>query len=86
MEHVTDIDKKDYIDACKVVVKTMISSEKIELTEHELTLLTEEIMDTSLMMGGDYSEQHIKEVTQQYIQSHFLPRFRRAHQGESYDL
>lgn len=86
MEHITDIDKKDYIDDCKAVVKSAIALENIELTDHELVLLTEEIMDTSLMMGGDYSQQHIQEVTLQYIQSQFLSRFRRAHQGDSYDL
>ncbi|MEG0276532.1 MAG: hypothetical protein RR630_05845 [Coprobacillus sp.] len=86
MEHITDIDKKEYIDDCKKVVKTTIAVEKIELTDHELTLLTEEIMDTSLMMGGDYSKEHIKDVTIQYIQSNFLSRFRRAHQGEQYEI
>lgn len=86
MEHITDIDKKEYIDDCKAIVKRAITLENIELTDHELILLTTEIMDTSLMMGGDYSQQQIEEVTLQYIQSHFLARFRRAHQGETYDL
>lgn len=79
MEHVTDIDKKDYIEQCKEIVKTTIALENIELSDHELTLLTEEIMDTSLIMGGDYSDEHIRSVTLQYIQSDFLPRFQKAH-------
>ena len=34
MEHVTDIDKKDYIDECKEIVRTTIALEKIELSDH----------------------------------------------------
>ena len=60
MEHVTDIDKKAFIDDCKEIVKTTIALENIILSEHELTILTEEIMDTSLMIGGDYSKDNIR--------------------------
>lgn len=79
MEHVTDIDKKGYIDDCKEIVKTTIALENIVLSDHELTILTEEIMDTSLMMGGDYSQENIRAVTLQYVRSNFLPRFKAAH-------
>ena len=79
MEHVTDIDKKDYIDECKEIVRTTIALEKIELTDHELTLLTTEIMDTSLMMGGDYSRENIRAVAVEYVRSNFLKRFKAAH-------
>ena len=79
MEHVTDIDKKNYIDECKEIVKTTIALENIELTDHELTILTEEIMDTSLMMGGDYSKENIRAVAVQYVRSNFLPRFISVH-------
>lgn len=79
MEHVTDINKKNYIDGCKEIVRTTIALEKIELTDHELTILTEEIMDTSLMMGGDYSNENIRAVAVQYVRSNFLPRFKAAH-------
>lgn len=81
MEHVTDIDKKEYIDDCMVIVKEVISLEKIELSKHDLTLLTEEIMDTSLMMGGDYSKETIRAIALQYVRSQFLPRFQKAHRG-----
>lgn len=79
MEHVTDIDKKDYINDCKEIVKTTIALENIVLSDHELTILTEEIMDTSLMMGGDYSTENIRNIAVQYVRSHFLPRFKAAH-------
>lgn len=80
MEHVTDIDKKPYIDKCKEVVGDVLEIQNIELSDHELTLLTEEIMDTALMMGGDYNLQNIRDITLQYIKSQFLPRFLKAHQ------
>lgn len=79
MEHVTDIDKKDYIDECKEIVRTTIALEKIVLSDHELTILTEEIMDTSLMMGGDYDKENIRNIAVQYVRSNFLPRFKAAH-------
>lgn len=79
MEHVTDIDKEPYLEECKKIVKQSMDLEKIELTDHELTLLTEDIMDTSLMMGGDYSKENIRAVTIQYILSDFLPRFKKLH-------
>lgn len=81
MEHVTDIDKKDYIDECKEIVRTTIALEKIELSDHELTLLTEEIMDTSLAIGGDYSRENIRYIAVQYVRNQFLPRFLKAHKG-----
>ena len=80
MEHVTDIDKKVYLEDCKEIVKTRIALENIVLTDHELTILTEEIMDTSLMMGGDYSKENIRNIAVQYVRSNFLPRFKAAHQ------
>lgn len=81
MEHVTDIDKKDYIEECKEIVRTTIALEKIELSDHELTLLTEEIMDTSLAIGGDYSRENIRYIAVQYVRNQFLPRFLKAHKG-----
>ncbi|MDE6952211.1 MAG: hypothetical protein K2P09_00195 [Erysipelotrichales bacterium] len=76
MEHVTDINKKEYIDGCKAVVKDIMEDENIELTDHELTLLTEDIMDTALMMGGDYAILNIVHITKEYIRSDFLSRFK----------
>lgn len=79
MEHVTDIDKKAYIDESKEIVRTTIALENIVLSDHELTILTEEIMDTSLMIGGDYSRENIRAIAVQYVRSNFLPRFKAAH-------
>ena len=74
-----NINKKEYIDDCKEIVKTTIALENIVLSDHELTTLTEEIMDTSLMMGGDYSKENIRAIAVQYVRNNFLPRFQSAH-------
>ncbi len=63
----------------KKIVKTTIALENIVLSDHELTTLTEEIMDTSLMMGGDYSKENIRAIAVQYVRNNFLPRFQSAH-------
>lgn len=81
MEHVTDINKKKYINDCKEIVKTTIALENIVLSDHELTILTEEIMDTSLMIGGDFSNENIRAIAVQYVRNDFLPRFLAAHRG-----
>lgn len=79
MGHITDIDKAPYLEACKEIVRGSIELEKIVLTDEELTILTKEIMDTSLAIGGDYSKENIRAITIQYIMSDFLPRFKKAH-------
>ena len=86
MEHVTDINKKEQIDDCKEIVKTTIALENIVLSDHELTTLTEEIMDTSLMMGGDYSKENIRAIAVQYVRNNFLPRFQSAHREQESDI
>lgn len=82
MEHVTDINKQPYLEASKEIVRTTIALENIVLSDHELTILTEEIMDTSLMIGGDYSQENIRAIAVQYVRSNFLPRFKAAHRGD----
>lgn len=82
MEHVTDIDKKPFIEESKEIVRQTIALEKIELSDHELTILTEEIMDTCLMIGGDYSRENVRAIAVQYVRSNFLPRFQSAHRNE----
>lgn len=79
MDHITDIDKTDYIDDCKEIVRTTIALEKIELSDEDLTTLTKEIMDTSLSIGGDFSTDCIRNIAVQYVRSQFLSRFKKAH-------
>ncbi len=79
MDHITDIDKKDYIDECKEIVRTTIALENIVLSDEYLTILTEEIMDTAISIGGDYSREVIRNIVVQYVRSDFYPRFKKAH-------
>ncbi len=81
MGHIVSIDKDKYIDECKDIVRTSMALEKIELSDEELTILTKEIMDTSLMMGGDFSRDNIRQIAVQYLRSGFLERFKKAHRG-----
>ncbi len=81
MEHVTDINKDQYIETSMRIVKDVLLTQAIDLSDEELEILTKEIMDTSLMMGGDFSRTNIQEVTQQYLEQSFLDRFKRAHRG-----
>ena len=50
MEGITEIDKTEYIDECKEIVRNEIPE---ELSDEMLTIVTNEIMDTCLVtMGG----------------------------------
>lgn len=79
MGHITDINKDLYIEESKEIVKTTMALDKIELTDEELTILTKEIMDTCLMMGGDFARDNIRQIAVQYLRSGFLERFKKAH-------
>ena len=41
--------------------------------------LTAEIMDTCLFIGGDFGEENIRNITNQYITSNGIARFKKAH-------
>ena len=53
MEGITEIDKTKYIDECKEIVRNEILE---ELSDEMLTIVTNEIMDTCLFIGGDFNE------------------------------
>ena len=53
MEGITEIDKTEYIDECKEIVRNEISE---ELSDEMLTIVTNEIMDTCLFIGGDFKK------------------------------
>lgn len=77
MEGITEISKDDYIDDCLVIVKEMISDEKF--SDDIWLALTSEIMDTCLFIGGDFGEDNIRNITNQYLSSGGVQRFKRAH-------
>ena len=57
MEGITEIDKTKYIDECKEIVRNEIPE---ELSDEMLTIVTNEIMDTCLFIGGDFEEANIQ--------------------------
>ena len=56
MEGITEIDKTEYIDECKEIVRNEIPE---ELSDEMLTIVTNEIMDTCLFIGGDFKKENI---------------------------
>lgn len=55
MEGITEIDKTEYIDECKEIVRNEITE---ELSDEMLTIVTNEIMDTCLFIGGDFKRKY----------------------------
>ena len=77
MEGITEIDKTEYIDECKEIVRNEITE---ELSDEMLTIVTNEIMDTCLFIGGDFEEANIRNITNQYINNGGIKRFKKAHE------
>lgn len=77
MEGITEISKDDYIEGCLAIVKEMVSDE--EFSDELWVALTSEIMDTCLFIGGDFKEQNIRDITNQYLTKGGIARFKRAH-------
>ena len=76
---VVDIEKSPYIEKCILYVKDIIDQKAFHLTDEQMTLLTEEIMDTCIAMGGDYSEETIRFYAQEYLDRGAVNRFKTAH-------
>lgn len=71
MEGIVNIQKNEEdILRCKEIVL-----KHVELEEHLINLLTIEIMDTALNIGGDFSNNNIEEITLQYVQLGGVERF-----------
>ena len=60
------------------IVKEMIRDE--DFSDELWTVLTNEIMDTCLFIGGDFSEDNIRDITNQYINNDGIKRFKKAHE------
>lgn len=78
MEGITQIDKTEYLEDCKKIVKDEMQE---ELSEELLTIVTNEIMDTCLFIGGDFAEDNIRDITRQYLSMGALNRIKIAHGG-----
>ena len=78
MEGITEINKDKHIDNCLKIVKEMVQGE--EFSEELWIALTNEIMDTCLFIGGDFSEDNIRNITNQYLNNNGIKRFKKAHE------
>ena len=78
MEGITEIDKTEYIDECKEIVRNEIPE---ELSDEMLTIVTNEIMDTCLFIGGDFKKENIIDITKQYVTMGGIRRIKKAHEA-----
>lgn len=78
MEGITEINKDDYIEKCLVIVKEMVTGE--DFSDDIWLALTSEIMDTCLFIGGDFGDDNIRDITNQYINNGGIKRFKKAHE------
>lgn len=78
MEGITEINKDKYIDDCLKIVKEIIQGEAF--SDELWIALTNEIMDTCLFIGGDFSEDNIRNITNQYLNNDGIKRFKKAHE------
>lgn len=85
MEHVTAIPSEQDFERCLDIVTATMKVDGKKLSDLELKLLTRDVMDTSVSIGGDYSTECIREILINYIRSDFYPRFRQLHAAELRD-
>ena len=81
MQGITEIDKTKYIDECKEIVRNEIPE---ELSDEMLTIVTNEIMDTCLFIGGDFKKENIIDITKQSVTLGAIRRIKKAHEGILY--
>lgn len=64
-------------DECKEIVRNEIPE---ELSDEMLTIVTNEIMDTCLFIGGDFKKENIIDITKQYVTMGGIRRIKKAHE------
>ena len=84
MEYCSVQATQENYEASKIIVERCMKAANFQLTEKELELLTKDIMDTSMMMGGDFAQSSIEAICENYIESNFYDRFVRLHYNELY--
>lgn len=80
MEGITNIEKtKEDIARCKKIVARVLET---DLTDEMLEVLTMEIMDTALFIGGDFADQNIEDLAIQYKETAAVERFKKNFGGK----
>lgn len=77
MEGITNIVKtKEEIERCQAIVRDEID---LDMSEDMVIELTKDIMDTALFIGGDFSDENMKEIAKQYQKTGAIDRFIRKY-------
>ena len=63
------------------VLQKLIKLNIEELSDEMLTIVTNEIMDTCLFIGGDFKKENIIDITKQYVTMGGIRRIKKAHEG-----
>ena len=77
MEGIVQLDKTKDLERCKEIVKDILLE---EVSDELLTIITNEVMDTCMFIGGDFEEANIRNITNQYINNGGIKRFKKAHE------
>lgn len=79
MEGITNIEKtKEDLARCQAIVLEEIG---MGVPENLRLELTKDIMDTALFIGGDFSDDNIRNLAKQYRDTGGIDRFLRKYQG-----
>lgn len=78
MEGIVQLDKTQDLERCKGIVKEVLLE---EVSDEFLTIITNEIMDTCMFIGGDFADDNIREIARQYVVKGGVERVKRAHGG-----
>lgn len=80
MEGITNIEKtEEEITRCQKIVQEEIT---IEIAEEVMKELTKDIMNTAVCMGGDFSNDNIRNIAKQYQEMKGVERFLKVYKEE----
>ena len=79
MEGIVQLDKTEDFARAKAIVKDILLE---EVNDKLLDIITNEVMDTCLFIGGDFGDDTIKDIARQYVTKGGVDRVKRMHGGE----
>ena len=66
----------------KETILATLKYETLNLTDHEVDLLIQDLYELIISIGGDFTKQNIRYYLLEYIKNDFYPRFRAIHKNE----
>ncbi|RHM59851.1 MULTISPECIES: hypothetical protein [Coprobacillaceae] len=76
MEGIVQLDKTKDLERCKGIVKDILLE---EVSDELLTIITNEVMDTCMFIGGDFADDNIKDIARQYVVKGGIERVKKAY-------